>query len=135
MKNVFSLSAQIAFRKFEDELRTALPNLSKLEARVAQYMLLNIATLSFKTGASLAEKVGVSEVTVSRLLRRLGYRGVRGLKTQLRSELLKSSAADEADVTALEVPADFAATEAVIRRLRRQDDQPDQRVSPDMPRN
>jgi DNA-binding MurR/RpiR family transcriptional regulator len=68
-------------------LRTGLPDLPKLEAQVAQYILLNIGDLSFETGASLAIKVGISEVTVSRLLRRPGYQGMRGLKQELRIEL------------------------------------------------
>lgn len=104
MKDVFSSSAQFAFRKFEEELHTALPELSRLEAQVAQYMLLNISDLSFETGASLADKVGVSEVTVSRLLRRLGYQGLRGLKEALRTELLKHGRTDGTDRKPLEVP-------------------------------
>ena len=50
-------------------------------------MVLNIGELSFETGVSIAEKVGVSEVTVSRLLRRLGFQGMRGLKKELLNEL------------------------------------------------
>ena len=80
MKDVFSLSTPIVFPKFEAKLRIALPDLPRLEAQVAQYMVLNIGDLSFETGVSISQKVGVSEVTVSRLLRRLGYQGMRGLK-------------------------------------------------------
>ena len=72
-----------------------MTDLSKLEARVAQYMVLNLSDLSFETGASLANKVGVSEVTVSRLLRRLGYEGMRGLKRELQSELSTQGPLDE----------------------------------------
>ena len=110
MKNVFSQSSRLAFQKFEEELRTALPGLPKLEAQVAQYMLLNVANLSFETGASLAEKVGVSEVTVSRLLRRLGYQGMRGLKGQLHSELLERGPIDETELATLEVLKRYATT-------------------------
>jgi len=87
MKDVFSLSTPVSFPRFEEKLRSALPDLPRLEAQVAQYMALNINDLSFETGVSIAEKVGVSEVTVSRLLRRLGYQGMRGLKRELREEL------------------------------------------------
>ena len=87
MKDIFSLSTPDIFPKFEEKLRAALPDLPKMEAQVVQYMVLNIGELSFETGVSIAEKVGVSEVTVSRLLRRLGFQGMRELKKELRNEL------------------------------------------------
>ena len=89
MKSVFSLSTPISFPRFEEKLKSALPDLPRLEAQVAQYMVLNISDLSFETGVSISKKVGVSEVTVSRLLRRLGYQGMRGLKRELHDELFK----------------------------------------------
>ena len=87
MRDIFSLSTPYIFPKFEEKLRVALPDLPRLEAQVVQYMVLNIGELSFETGVSIAEKVGVSEVTVSRLLRRLGFQGMRGLKKELLNEL------------------------------------------------
>ncbi len=71
-------------------------------------MLLNIGDLSFETGASLAIKVGVSEVTVSRLLRRLGYQGMRGLKRELRIELSSREQIEKGAVENLDVPKPFA---------------------------
>ena len=47
-------------------------------------MLLNVDDLAFQTGVSIAKKTGTSQVTVSRLLSRLGYRGMAGLKRELR---------------------------------------------------
>ena len=87
MRDIFSLSTPYVFPKFEEKLKAALPDLPRLEAQVLQYMVLNIGELSFETGVSIAEKVGVSEVTVSRLLRRLGFQGMRGLKKELLNEL------------------------------------------------
>ncbi len=87
MRDIFSQSTPFVFPKFEERLKGILPALPRLEAQVAQYMILNINDLSFETGASIATKNGVSEVTVSRLLRRLGYHGMRGLKKALREEL------------------------------------------------
>lgn len=104
MKDVFSLSTPIAFPKFEEKLRSALPDLPRLEAQVAQYMALNIGDLSFETGVSISEKVGVSEVTVSRLLRRLKYQGMRGLKRELRDELFKREPIQKNNREIREVP-------------------------------
>jgi DNA-binding MurR/RpiR family transcriptional regulator len=80
--------SQSEFSTLREQLKSVLPELSNLESQVAQFMLLNISDLSFETGASLASKVGTSEITVSRLLRRLGYAGMRGLKRELRSQLV-----------------------------------------------
>ena len=95
MKESFSSFPQNLYPRFEGQLREAMTDLTNLEARVAQYMVLNLSDLSFETGASLAHKVGVSEVTVSRLLRRLGYEGMRGLKRELQSELSTQGPLDE----------------------------------------
>ena len=95
------------FQTFEEQLQNELQKLSKLEAQVAQYMLLNIDDLSFETGASLAGKVGVSEITVSRFLRRLGYEGMRGLKRELHKQLMNRGPVDS-DLDQLDVPKPFA---------------------------
>lgn len=87
MKDAFSSHPQVRFPNFAQKLGEVIPTLPNLEAQIAQYMMLNIGDLSFETGASLAKKVGASEVTVSRLLRRLGYKGMRGLKSELKADL------------------------------------------------
>lgn len=99
---------QTEFSTLREQLETVLPELSNLEAQVAQYMLLNIGDLSFETGASLAGKVGVSEITVSRLLRRLGYEGMRGLKRELRNQLMNRELLSEVASSNLDVPKPFS---------------------------
>ena len=59
------------------------PRLSRAESVLAQWLLRHEATLGLETGASIAAKTGVSAITVSRFLRRLGYRGLAGLKRDL----------------------------------------------------
>lgn len=108
MKEGFSSFLQTEFPTLEEQLDAVLPELSNLEAQVAQYMRLNIGDLSFETGASLAGKVGVSEITVSRLLRRLGYEGMRGLKRELRSQLVNRELLSEVATGNLEVPKPFS---------------------------
>lgn len=71
-----------------DRLRAALPGLSKAEARVAQWLILNEAAAMMETGASLAAKAGVSEITVGRFMRSLGLAGMVGLRDQLRTDRL-----------------------------------------------
>ena len=54
----------------------------------AQWLVLNEATLGLETGSSIASKTGVSEITVSRFLKRAGYKGLQGLKEDLQAALV-----------------------------------------------
>lgn len=54
---------------------------------VASYMLANLNELPFETSASIAQKIGVSELTVGRFCRAIGYRHLKDLKDHLRTDL------------------------------------------------
>ncbi|MFA9230721.1 MAG: MurR/RpiR family transcriptional regulator [Microgenomates group bacterium] len=69
-------------------LRGLSGDLTKSEAIIAQWLTLNEATLGLETGASVAAKTGVSEITVSRFLKRAGFKGLQGLKEDLQAELV-----------------------------------------------
>lgn len=68
-------------------IRSKLPGLTKSEARIARYILNNEARVGLETGASLAAATRVSEITISRFLRKLGFRGIRDLKSQLKAKI------------------------------------------------
>ncbi len=68
-------------------LEAILPDLGRAEAKIARILLNSEATAVFETGASLARKAEVSEITVSRLLRRLGFRGMKGLREAQREQV------------------------------------------------
>lgn len=53
---------------------------SKSDRAIASYMLAQIRTLPFETAASLAAKVNVSEATVGRFCRSLGFKSFKDLK-------------------------------------------------------
>jgi DNA-binding MurR/RpiR family transcriptional regulator len=65
-------------------LRARMEELSPSEQSVAGYMLDNVQMLPFETGASIAQAAGVSEMTVSRFVRGLGFDNLRDLKSRLR---------------------------------------------------
>ncbi len=69
-------------------LRSISSNLTKSEAVIAQWLILNEPTLGLETGASIAAKTACSEITVSRFLRRLGYKGLQALKEDLLASLV-----------------------------------------------
>lgn len=84
METGFSSFPQANFDEFVQKLESETSNLPRQEAKLAQFIILNLPSLGLETGKSLSEKVGVSEVTVGRLLRRLGCNGMKGLKLLIR---------------------------------------------------
>ncbi|UIY27826.1 MurR/RpiR family transcriptional regulator (plasmid) [Rhizobium leguminosarum] len=65
-------------------LRDRMSDFSPSEQSLAAYILDNIQILPFETGSSIAEAVGVSEMTVTRFVRGLGFENLRDLKKRLR---------------------------------------------------
>lgn len=57
------------------------------ERSIANYMLSNLASLPFETSASLATKLDLSETTIGRFCRGLGFRHFKDLKNNLRDDL------------------------------------------------
>ena len=64
-----------------------MANASKADKALAGYMLARLSSIPFETAASLAEKVSVSEPTVGRFCRSLGYKNFKDLKEQLREDI------------------------------------------------
>jgi DNA-binding MurR/RpiR family transcriptional regulator len=65
-------------------LRARMPDFSPSEQSLAAHILSNIQMLPFETGTSIAQAVGVSEMTVTRFVRGLGFENLRDLKNRLR---------------------------------------------------
>jgi len=70
-----------------DRLIGFLPSATKAEHAIATYMLANLGDIPFETAASLASKIGVSELTVGRFCRALGYDRLKDLKADLKNDL------------------------------------------------
>lgn len=70
-----------------ERLRQSLATGTKADKALANYVLARVGTIPFETAATLAEKVGVSEPTVGRFCRALGYRSFKDLKEQLGREI------------------------------------------------
>ncbi|WP_370676966.1 MurR/RpiR family transcriptional regulator [Pleomorphomonas sp. PLEO] len=67
-------------RKLEATVATGTP----AERRLARFFIDNLANVPFETAASIGQQLHLSPMTVSRFLRRLGFQGLDGLKTELR---------------------------------------------------
>jgi len=70
-----------------DRLTAFLPQATKAEHVIATYILGNLGEIPFETAASLAKKIGVSELTVGRFCRALGYQRFKELKADIRDDL------------------------------------------------
>jgi DNA-binding MurR/RpiR family transcriptional regulator len=133
MQSGFASYPQVSFEDFARKLEEILPELPKQEAKLAHSMLLNLGTLSLETGKSLAAKVGVAEVTVGRLLRRLGCSGMRGLKQLLRQQYSVYGAVPGRSGEVLPAWESVLEAEiAVVTRVFQQTTSPDWRVAADL---
>ena len=74
------MSKHIIARLKSDEMRR-----SASDKMIANYLERNLADTPFETARSIAQRVGVSPMTISRYLRRLGYEGLEEMKAELRN--------------------------------------------------
>jgi len=74
-------------KSVRERLSDANTYATKAERALASYMLAELATLPFETAASLAKKVAVSEPTVGRFCRTLGYKSFKDIKSHLRLDM------------------------------------------------
>ncbi len=74
-------------KPLRERLGDAASSASKAERALANYMLAELGSLPFETAASLAAKVKVSEPTVGRFCRTIGYDGFKDLKRHLRNDM------------------------------------------------
>ena len=71
--------------RIESLIQSQYGELTGSEKAIASYILENLLTIPFETGASLAAKMEVSGMTIIRFIRNLGYANLRELKEELRS--------------------------------------------------
>ncbi|MCM2403985.1 MurR/RpiR family transcriptional regulator [Rhizobium sp. S153] len=57
------------------------------ERAIAGYLLSNLQSIPFETAATVAVKIGVSEASIGRFCRSIGYRSLKDLKGGLQSDL------------------------------------------------
>lgn len=57
------------------------------ERAIASYLLTNLQSLPFETAATVAAKIGVSEASIGRFCRAIGYRSLKDLKGGLQQDL------------------------------------------------
>lgn len=77
----------IAGSDLQQRLSLAAASGTPAERALAHYLAANLSSLPFETAATVAAKVGVSEVSVGRFCRSIGYRHLKDLKSSLQVDL------------------------------------------------
>lgn len=71
-----------SFTSIRDTLELNLPEMSQRQAQLGRYVLDHITEVPFLSAAELANRAGVSEPTVIRFARSLGYTGYQDLRKE-----------------------------------------------------
>lgn len=74
-------------QSIKQRLESSLHTAAASGRQIASYMLANLHELPFQTSASIAAKLGVSESSVGRFCRSLGYAHLKALKQDLQNDL------------------------------------------------
>jgi DNA-binding MurR/RpiR family transcriptional regulator len=74
-------------KSVRERLSACLEGATKTEKAIASYMLANLNGLPFENAATLAQKVGVSEPSVGRFCRAIGYQHFKDLKADLKGDI------------------------------------------------
>lgn len=67
-------------------LRSAYPDLTRSEKKIADYIFTHLDTIQSHTIAELAKQTGNSEITISRFCKKLGFTGLQSLKVAIAAE-------------------------------------------------
>ncbi|MFZ1660516.1 MAG: MurR/RpiR family transcriptional regulator [Paracoccaceae bacterium] len=68
-------------------LTDSLDEATRTEKTIASYLLSNFKSLPFETAATLAQKIGVSEASIGRYCRKVGFLHLKDLKATLQVDL------------------------------------------------
>jgi DNA-binding MurR/RpiR family transcriptional regulator len=74
-------------QSIKQRLESSLSTAAASGRKIATYMLANLHELPFQTSADIAQKLGVSESSVGRFCRALGYSHFKDLKNDLKDDL------------------------------------------------
>ena len=61
--------------------------LSKTESQIADYILEHLDVIGLRTSTALAEDIGVSDTSIIRFIRRLGFRGYSDFRSSMTERL------------------------------------------------
>ena len=57
--------------------------LTRTDAEIAEYILAHLSTIGFQTSTTMAEEIGVSDTSVLRFIRKLGFKGYADFRSKM----------------------------------------------------
>lgn len=57
--------------------------LTRTDAEIAEYILAHLSTIGFQTSTTMAEEIGVSDTSVTRFIRKLGFKGYADFRSEM----------------------------------------------------
>ena len=57
--------------------------LTRTDAEIAEYILAHLSTIGFQTSTTMAEEIGVSDTSVIRFIRKLGFKGYADFRSEM----------------------------------------------------
>lgn len=62
--------------------------LTRTDAEIAEYILAHLSTIGFQTSTTMAEEIGVSDTSVIRFIRKLGFKGYADFRSEMNARPL-----------------------------------------------
>ena len=73
--------------------------LTRTDVEIAEYILAHLSTIGFQTSTTLAEAIGVSDTSVIRFIRKLGFKGYSEFRSEMNARVAKQIAQAHKDLS------------------------------------
>lgn len=73
--------------------------LTRTDAEIAEYILAHLSTIGFQTSTTMAEEIGVSDTSVIRFIRKLGFKGYADFRSEMNARTARQIDRAQPDLT------------------------------------
>lgn len=73
--------------------------LTRTDAEIAEYILAHLSTIGFQTSSTMAEEIGVSDTSVIRFIRKLGFKGYADFRSEMNARTARQIDRAQPDLT------------------------------------
>lgn len=73
--------------------------LTRTDAEIAEYILAHLSTIGFQTSTTMAEEIGVSDTSVIRFIRKLGFNGYADFRSEMNARTARQIERAQPDLT------------------------------------
>ena len=73
--------------------------LTRTDAEIAEYILAHLSTIGFQTSTTMAEEIGVSDTSVIRFIRKLGFKGYADFRSEMNARNARQIDRAQPDLT------------------------------------